>query len=368
MVSTSLIAPMNISVPIVDPETGNPTPYFQQLLQKIAISGALKVTNGVLGLGTGSVTTLEIADGTIVTIDVANNAITYAKMQNVSATKLLLGRNSALAGVVEEVTLSQLLDWIGTTARGDVLFRGASTWSRLPAGTAGQVLTTQGTGADPTWTTPASGGGGGVAGTPAVRASVLTSFNAATVTQTFPTGTIAGDVVLIYVGHAYQILLPTGWTSLQATNQGNYNGAVFVKIMTAGDITTGSVTVTQGGSYNGTIVLVTLTGSTVVSLTTSHVLGTSSAGVASSAITHPGVKTNNLLIGFAATRAISTNTILYAGVAGTTLQSVSATESSVMVSSIPAISDKITGAAGETGVASFSVTGNGYFFSLIGVT
>lgn len=203
MVSTSLIAPMNISVPIVDSETGNPTPYFQQLLQKIAVSGALKVTNGVIGLGTGSVTTLEIADGTIVTIDVANNAITYAKMQNVSATKLLLGRNSALAGVVEEVTLSQLLDWVGTTARGDVLFRGATTWSRLPAGTAGQVLTTQGTAADPTWTTPSGGGAlWYLANAPTVASMTLVSGDATNLTivddgnvgLTFDSGaSVAGD-------------------------------------------------------------------------------------------------------------------------------------------------------------------------------
>jgi hypothetical protein len=38
--------------------------------------------------------------------------------------------------------------------RGDVIFRDATQWQRLGAGTAGQMLTTQGAAANPTWTTP----------------------------------------------------------------------------------------------------------------------------------------------------------------------------------------------------------------------
>ena len=40
--------------------------------------------------------------------------------------------------------------------RGDILYRGASAWLRLPPGTDGDVLTTHSTGADPSWDTPAS--------------------------------------------------------------------------------------------------------------------------------------------------------------------------------------------------------------------
>ena len=38
-------------------------------------------------------------------------------------------------------------------AWGDIMFRGASGWQRLPAGTAGQKLQTNGPGADPSWVT-----------------------------------------------------------------------------------------------------------------------------------------------------------------------------------------------------------------------
>ncbi len=45
------------------------------------------------------------------TDDIANDAITYAKIQNVSATQRALGRNTAGAGNVEELSLSQMMDW-----------------------------------------------------------------------------------------------------------------------------------------------------------------------------------------------------------------------------------------------------------------
>jgi hypothetical protein len=87
--------------------------------------------------------------GTTLTID--NDVVTYAKMQNVSATSRILGRKTASAGDPEECTLSEILDFIGSAAQGDILYRGASGWARLGAGTSGQFLKTNGTGANPSW-------------------------------------------------------------------------------------------------------------------------------------------------------------------------------------------------------------------------
>jgi hypothetical protein len=44
-----------------------------------------------------------------------------------------------------------VLDFVGSAAQGDILYRGASTWTRLGAGTSGQYLKTQGAGANPVW-------------------------------------------------------------------------------------------------------------------------------------------------------------------------------------------------------------------------
>lgn len=89
--------------------------------------------------------------GTVATAGIANDAVTYAKLQNVSATARVLGRKTVSAGDAEECTLSEVLDFIGSAARGDILYRGASAWARLPAGTAGYLLQTGGAAGDPSW-------------------------------------------------------------------------------------------------------------------------------------------------------------------------------------------------------------------------
>lgn len=69
----------------------------------------------------------------------------------VVATDRVLGRDTAGTGDPEQLTASQVLDFIGST-RGAILYRGAAGWAILAPGTAGFVLTTAGAGADPSWT------------------------------------------------------------------------------------------------------------------------------------------------------------------------------------------------------------------------
>ena len=106
----------------------------------------ITLTGQVTGSGTGTFATT-----------IAAAAVTYAKMQNVSATQRVLGRNTAGAGVTEEVTASQLHDWISAT-QGTILYRDASAWLALAPGTSGQVLKTQGAAANPIWATLVGGG------------------------------------------------------------------------------------------------------------------------------------------------------------------------------------------------------------------
>ncbi len=112
-----------------------------------AVSGLNQLTGDVTaGPGTGS----QVAT-------IPNNTVTYAKIQDVSATKRILARKTAGSGDIEEATLSEILDFITSAAQGDILYRGAATWARLGAGTSGQFLKTQGAGADPVWATVAAG-------------------------------------------------------------------------------------------------------------------------------------------------------------------------------------------------------------------
>jgi len=70
-------------------------------------------------------------------------ALTWKKLKydEVSATSRILGRKTAGAGAIEELTLSEIMDFVGSAASGDILYRGASAWARLGKGSDGQVLT-----------------------------------------------------------------------------------------------------------------------------------------------------------------------------------------------------------------------------------
>lgn len=104
-----------------------------------------------LGSGNWKCVSYIKQDGTSIVSSITDKSVTYAKIQDISATKRVLGRNTAGAGVTEEVTLTQLLDWIGTAAQGDILYRDSASWGRLAAGTSGQFLKTQGSAANPIW-------------------------------------------------------------------------------------------------------------------------------------------------------------------------------------------------------------------------
>jgi hypothetical protein len=108
-----------------------------------------------------------------------------AGQTTLAATQRVIGRNTAGAGAGEEVTLSQFLDWIGSPAQGDILFRGAAGWQRLGAGTSGFLLQSGGAGANPSWVVAPSGGGGSApSGTVLQTNSGLTSGMVMLSTQT----------------------------------------------------------------------------------------------------------------------------------------------------------------------------------------
>lgn len=92
-----------------------------------------------------------IAADQVVTASILDANVTLAKMANL-ATQKLIGRNTGSTGVPEAVTVQQVLNWIASSARGDLIVRGASDWDRLAKGAAGYVLTSDGT--DAAWALP----------------------------------------------------------------------------------------------------------------------------------------------------------------------------------------------------------------------
>jgi len=82
--------------------------------------------------------------------DIAGNA-SLAQLPSISNSSVL-GNASGGTAVPSALTASQVLDFIGST-QGQVLYRGASGWAVLGVGTSGQVLTTNGAAANPSWAT-----------------------------------------------------------------------------------------------------------------------------------------------------------------------------------------------------------------------
>lgn len=87
------------------------------------------------------------------TAGLANNAATNAILDDM-ANGTVKGRKTAGTGDPEDLTLSEVLDLIGSAAQGDILYRGASAWARLPAGTDRQYVQTRGAGANPAYAQP----------------------------------------------------------------------------------------------------------------------------------------------------------------------------------------------------------------------
>ena len=126
---------------------------------------------------------------TVGTSEINNAAITNQKLASVPA-NTVKGRATTTGTPTDlsMTTLKSMLnysidDLIGASNQGDILYYNGSTWTRLVPGTAGNVLQTNGPGANPTWVAPSGGGGGGV--------GILSSFPLASVA----TGTASANTV-----------------------------------------------------------------------------------------------------------------------------------------------------------------------------
>ena len=196
-----LLTPLAPNVPIVD-EDGNPTPYFARIMAELTDARI-------------SATVLESLGGDpdaddVLTWDNTNDDLAFRSP-------------------------SEVLDLIGqgAQAHGDILYRDSAAWALLPAGTDGDVLTTHGASADPTWETPSVGGGGGAW---ALHGS--TTIGAATATVPFTGLAGATDVMLICHGITMsasdvpivQVSIDNG--STYYTTSGDY-----IRIAAAGTVT-----------------------------------------------------------------------------------------------------------------------------------
>jgi hypothetical protein len=185
-------------------QDGTPTEYFIRWAQakQIDLQGAVTAAQA-----------LEIAQ-TYVDDFLADHPLSAGSGIALTPPDGNIGHNISVAAQVQEI-----LDQISTT-RGTVLFRGAADWEALAPGTAGKVLQTNGAGADPTWVTPAGGGGGALA---RIAQVIVTGAPAANISFTAIPATYE-DLILVLDG---QLTGPANfvWGSLNGDTAANYQWA-----------------------------------------------------------------------------------------------------------------------------------------------
>ena len=178
----------------------------------------ITLTGDVTGSGTGSFAAT-----------IANSAVTNAKLANMTASTIK-ARITASTGAPEDATLTQVLDLVGSAAQGDILYRGASTWSRLAAGTSGHYLKTNGTGSDPAWAAvSASGGGSTNVWIPASAWIPRTTTGAGIDSREQSTNKINTDELLFDAGTdefaQAMIVMPNNWNAGTVTAKFHWTGS-----------------------------------------------------------------------------------------------------------------------------------------------
>lgn len=265
--------PLDWRIAIVD-KSGRPTQEFQR---KWATQRANNALIGSVTFGTGVPTGVpddgaEYVDTTKEpwVLYIGENGIwNIVGVQDFTDLDDVPGNYTASGGKIVRVngnttglefdSLTSILDGVGNVT-GDLLVRGNSTWEVLGAGTSSDVLTSGGPGAPLVWATGGGGGGGG--SPPTIRGSNIQSSNNSTFTVSWPTGTIAGDLAVIFGGSGWSFNNPSGWFLLDNRAGANANGAMWAKVLTSGDISTGSVTITSVNAYFGCIACLTFQGAT----------------------------------------------------------------------------------------------------------
>lgn len=155
---------------------------------------------------------------------------------------------------------------------------------------------------------PIAGGGGG-GGTPVIRSfTPATTYNSDHFDIPLPAGTIVGDLVQVWFENGYngQSGVPTqpGWTTIDVQNNGYTNGCSAAKVMTAGDIAIGHVTLYAGGGYYGVVAAICYEAGTFTAIDGRTSYGSpGSGGVASTNIGGmAGILATDTVVGFISSR------------------------------------------------------------------
>jgi hypothetical protein len=165
---------------VIDGRTGTPATFATFSVGGRLVQGAPYTTPG-------SVTSFSAGDlSPLFTSSVATATTTPALTFTLAtaADKTIFSNISGGVAAPSFNTSSSVFDSQLGSTRGSVAIRGVASWSAVPPGTSGHVLTSQGAGSDPTWVAPSAGGVTSVAMT-------VPSFLSVTGSPITTTGTLA---------------------------------------------------------------------------------------------------------------------------------------------------------------------------------
>lgn len=163
----------------------------------------LPISTGLAGAGTGVLTALGVnvgAAGSVVVNGGALGTPASGTATNITGLPLTTGVTGTLPvanGGTGATSLSAALDSFSST-QGSVLYRNATQWVALAPGTAGQFLTTQGAGANPSWSSGGAGTGTVtqvVCGT-GLSGGTITASGTCAVNLSYLTNSIASDIAI----------------------------------------------------------------------------------------------------------------------------------------------------------------------------
>jgi hypothetical protein len=239
------------------------------------ITGGPFTETGTIGLETNGVTNTYLAPMPANTFK-GNAGGTALEPQDLTITETLtalglgdiasntiLGNISGSVGNPTSFTLSQYIDTAISNTQGAILYRSGTEWNALLPGTVGQVLSTNGILANPSWTS--IGGTGTV-----TQINTGTGLTGGPITNT---GTISIANTAVTAGD-YGTASDVGFFRVNA--QGQLTSAVNIPIaIAASQITSGTVSIARGGTNLSTT---PTNGQLLIGNGTGYSLGTLTAG------------------------------------------------------------------------------------------
>jgi hypothetical protein len=159
-------------------------------------------------------------------------------------------------------SVTTLLDNTFGATQGSIIYRGSSAWVELTPGTSGQVLETQGPGANPQWVTAASGssnggvqgtygsvGGSAITGTPTISGIATANYTLASwAIECYPSGSVVLDVQEGTLGGAATSIVGSGNAPTITSNTSN---SATISSWTSTSITKGNVLIFKVTSVAG---------------------------------------------------------------------------------------------------------------------